>query len=90
VIAYVDSSVVLRLLLGQPGPLREWHTVDRGVASALVEVECLHTLERLRIADGIAETDLAARREGVYRLVETLGIVEPTCPILTRAAQPLP
>ena len=89
-IAYVDSSVVLRLVLGQPGALREWRTVDRGVASALVEVECLRTLDRLRIADGLAETDLAARREAVYRLVETLEIVEPTRPILTRAAQPLP
>jgi predicted nucleic acid-binding protein len=90
VIAYVDSSVVLRLVLGQPGALREWRTVDRGVASALVEVECLRTLDRLRLADGLAETDLAARREAVYRVVETLEIVEPTRLILTRAAQPLP
>jgi predicted nucleic acid-binding protein len=49
VIAYVDSSVVLRLVLGQPAALREWRTVDRGVASALVEVECLRTLDRLRL-----------------------------------------
>lgn len=89
-IAYVDSSVVLRLVLGQPGALREWRTVDRGVASALVEVECLRTLDRLRLADGLAETELAERREAVYRLVETLEIVEPTRSILTRAAQPLP
>jgi predicted nucleic acid-binding protein len=64
--------------------------VQRGVASALVEVECLRTLDRLRIADDLAETDLAERREAVYRLVESLEIVEPTRPILTRAAQPLP
>jgi predicted nucleic acid-binding protein len=90
VIAYVDSSVVLRLVLGQPGALREWRMVERGVASALVEVECLRTLDRLRIAADLAETDLAERREAVYRLVASLEVVEPTRPILTRAAHPLP
>jgi len=38
-IAYVDSSVLLRLVLGQPGALREWKRVSRGIASGLVEVE---------------------------------------------------
>ena len=89
-IAYIDSSVVLRLVLGQGSALREWRTVDRGVASALVEVESLRTLDRLRLAEGLAEGDLAERREAVYRLVETMDVVEPTRPILNRAAQPLP
>jgi len=89
-IAYVDSSVVLRLVLGQPGALREWRSVERGVASALVEVESLRTLDRLRLAEGLPEADLAERREAVYRLLETIEIVEPTRFILTRAAQPLP
>ena len=89
-IAYVESSVVLRLVLGQPGTLRQWRTLDGGVASALVEVECLRTLDRLRLAEGLRETELARRRETVYRILETLEIVEPTRPILTRAAQPLP
>jgi predicted nucleic acid-binding protein len=90
VIAYVESSVVLRLVLGQPGTLRQWRTLDGGVASALVEVECLRTLDRLRLAEGLRETELARRRETVYRILETLEVVEPTRPILTRAAQPLP
>lgn len=89
-IAYVDSSIVLRLVLGQPGALREWRTLEQGVASALVEVECLRTLDRLRLLEGLAETALAERRHAVYRLVETLEVVEPTRPILDRAAQPLP
>jgi predicted nucleic acid-binding protein len=90
VIAYVESSVVLRLVLGQAGTLREWRTLDGGAASALVEVECLRTLDRLRLAEGLRETELARRRETVYRILETLEVVEPTRPILSRAAQPLP
>jgi hypothetical protein len=60
------------------------------VASGLVELECLRTLDRLRLAAGLKENELARRRETVYRILETLEVVEPTRPILTRAAQPLP
>lgn len=89
-IAYVETSVVLRLVLGQPGRLREWRALDGGVASALVEVECLRTLDRVRQAERLTETELARRRASVYRILETLEVVLPTAPILTRAAQPLP
>lgn len=89
-IAYADSSVLLRLVLGQPGALREWQAIERAVASALVEVECLRTLDRLRLRARIADRELAARREAVFRLLGVLELVEPTRPILTRAAQPLP
>ena len=89
-IAYVETSIVLRLVLGQPGTLREWRTLDGGVASALVEVESLRTLDRLRLAESLREKELARRRETVYRILETLEVVEPTRSILARAAQPLP
>lgn len=89
-IAYVDSSIVLRLVLGQRGALKEWRSVERGVASALVEVECLRTLDRLRLAEGVGEEEIAVRREAVYRLVETLEVVDVSRPVLARAAQPLP
>lgn len=89
-IAYLDSSVVLRVVLGQPGSLREWRAIEIGVASALLEVECVRTLDRLRLLEGIAEDEIARRRETVYRIVEALTLIEPTRPVLARAAQPLP
>jgi predicted nucleic acid-binding protein len=88
--AYVDSSVLLRLILRQPGALREWKSIRTGVASALVEVECLRTLDRLKLRAALPDDVLAVRREAVYRIVDELHIVEPTRPVLTRAAQPLP
>ena len=88
-IAYLDSSVLLRIVLRQPKRLREWRTITRGVSSALAEVECLRTLDRLRIVEGLPENRIAPRREAVYRLLESIEVVEPTRPILRRAAQPL-
>jgi predicted nucleic acid-binding protein len=90
VIAYLDSSVLLRMVLGQPGRLKEWRSVKEGVVSALAEVECLRTLDRLRLRGAITDRDLAVRREAVYRLLEEIEIVEPTRPILARASLPPP
>jgi len=89
-IAYVDSSVLLRLVLGQPHALREWRSIDTAVASALVEVECLRTLDRLRLRGGVSDRDLAVRREAVFELLRRFEIVEVERPVLTRAALPLP
>ncbi|HEY3177160.1 MAG TPA: type II toxin-antitoxin system VapC family toxin [Candidatus Polarisedimenticolia bacterium] len=89
-IAYIDSSVILRVVLGQPDRLREWKTLRSGVSSALVEVECLRTLDRLKIRNEITDPEIAVRREAVYRLVEEIEIVEPTRPVLARASQPPP
>lgn len=88
-IAYLDSSVLLRIILGQSNKLAEWQSIERGVASALVEVECLRALDRLRLRAAIPDADLVARREAVYRLTEELEIVEPSLSVLRRAAQPL-
>jgi predicted nucleic acid-binding protein len=90
VIAYLDSSVLLRIVLGQPDRLKEWPRIETGVASALAEVECLRTLDRLRLRVGMSDEDLALRREAVYRLTEETTLVEPTRAVLQRAAQPLP
>ena len=88
-IAYLDSSVLLRMVLRQPRRLREWPRITRGVSSALAEVECLRTLDRLRVVERLPESRLAPRREAIYRLLESIEIVEPTRPILRRAAQPM-
>lgn len=89
-IAYVDASVLLRVVLGQPDRLREWRTIRRAVTSALAEVECLRTLDRLRLRAALPDAELVARREAVYRLTEEMEIVALGAPVLRRAAQPLP
>ena len=82
--------MVLRLALGQPGALAEWRSIDEAVTSALTEVECLRTLDRLRVREGLPDEQLAVRREALYALFGILSIVEISRPVLERAAQPLP
>ena len=89
-IAYLDSSVLLRVILGQRNALKEWPKITQGVASALVEVECLRTLDRLRLTEGYTDEVIAERRAAVYRLMEAMAVVEITHAVLSRAALPVP
>ena len=89
-IAYLDSSVLLRLVLGQSDALAQWAEIEGGVASRLAEVECLRTLDRLRLVESLDDHEIAIRREAVFRLLDALEIVELTRPVLARAAQPMP
>lgn len=87
---YVDSSVALRIILGAKGALPKWAALDNVLSSALIEVECLRTLDRLRLVDRIPAEEIALRREVVYDFVNRLDLVEISAPVLARAAQPLP
>jgi predicted nucleic acid-binding protein len=90
VIAYLDSSVILRVVLGQPGVLDQWTSIVTGVSSALAEVECLRTMDRLRALGHLSVEETAAGREAIYRIIEALEIVDITPAVLRRASQPVP
>jgi predicted nucleic acid-binding protein len=90
VIAYIDSSVLLRIVLGQPGRLAEWKRIERGVASGLVEVECVRTIDRMRLAHALTDDETALRRETVFQLLDEMDVVELTPVVLHRASLPSP
>jgi predicted nucleic acid-binding protein len=90
VIAYLDASVVLGLVLGEPQRLAVWAEVEAAVASALTEVECLRTLDRLARMDLLSADELAERRGAVYRLLEAVDMVDVSRPVLRRASEPFP
>jgi predicted nucleic acid-binding protein len=90
VIAYLDASVVLRLVLGEPHRLAEWDQVDTAVASALTEVECLRTLDRLGRMGRLSADELAERRGAVYPLLEAVEVVDVSRSVLRRASEPFP
>jgi predicted nucleic acid-binding protein len=45
---YLDSSVLLRVVLREPGRLQEWPQVTHAVSSQLLRVECLRVIDRAR------------------------------------------
>ncbi len=86
-IAYLDSSVILRAVLNQPDRIEPWDGAEVSVTSALTEAECLRTLDRLRIR---TEAPLVEQREAVFGILAETRIVEIDAAVLGRASMPLP
>ena len=63
--------------------------MDYGVVSALVEVECLRTLDRLLLS-GTLSDEIQTFRATLYELLDTLEVVEISRTILTMASLPMP
>ena len=89
-IAYLDSSVLLRILLAQPGGLDEWEEVEIGVTSKLTRVECSRTLNRLLLANMLDQDDFAQRQAMFVDIWARLVILPLDDAILNAAAGPLP
>lgn len=88
--AYVDSSVLIRLLFGQPQPFARWPQITRAISSELVRVECLRTIDRTAIRGELRDETLAQYRSSALDLIDRLVLVPISSMILGRAAEPFP
>ncbi len=87
---YVDSSVLLRVVLGEPGRLRIWSTITTAVSSELIRLECLRTIDRARIRLGLEDRRVAQYRADVLEVVDSLRLVALDTVVLDRASSPFP
>ena len=87
---YVDSSVLLRVVLGEPRRVRIWSRITNPVASEIIRLECLRTIDRARIRLRLEDQDVADRRAAVWEAIETFSLVPVGARILERAAEPFP
>jgi len=90
VIVYLDTSVLLRVALGEPERLRAWPSIQTGISSELVRVEGLRTIDRARINFALPDAVVAERRSNVLGLLEALQLVPIDAAVLTRSAEPFP
>ncbi|MEO5705283.1 MAG: type II toxin-antitoxin system VapC family toxin [Candidatus Limnocylindrales bacterium] len=88
--AYVDASVVLRFVLGEPDALASWPSIERAVSSEIVRIECLRAIDRARITPRVAEEAVAGRRALALELLAALEMIPLAPSILERAADPFP
>lgn len=87
---YVDSSVVLRIVLGEPGALAAWRRIRRAVSSQLLRLECLRTIDRARIRLSLDDAEVGERRASVHEVLEGIDMVPISSAVLERAADPFP
>ncbi|MGE0454611.1 MAG: type II toxin-antitoxin system VapC family toxin [Vicinamibacteria bacterium] len=87
-IAYIDTSALLRLALREPGALEELRSCEAWVSSELLAVESLRTIDRLRLQGALSAEDAASRRAIVVEWLEAVDLVLLQRPILARASEP--
>jgi predicted nucleic acid-binding protein len=90
VIAYVDSSVVLRFVLQQPDPLMALLECDDRVTSFVTEVECLRAVEAARLRHQLSIDESGERRQVAYAHLRRMRRLLPSLSILRRAGDPYP
>lgn len=87
---YVDSSVLLRVVLGEPGRLRIWSKIGNPVSSELIRLECLRTIDRARVRLGLRDADVSRHRAQVLETIEAFSLIALGSSVLERAAEPFP
>jgi predicted nucleic acid-binding protein len=90
VIAYVDTSALLRLVLRESGALEDLRSFDTLVSSELLAVEAPRTIDRLRLQGSLTTEEAAARLRVVNDWLEAIDLVLLRPPVLSRASEPLP
>ncbi|MBI3770824.1 MAG: type II toxin-antitoxin system VapC family toxin [Deltaproteobacteria bacterium] len=89
-ILYVDSSVLLRVVLHERGRLREWARSRRWISSQLVRTECLRTIDRARLRFGLTDDQVAIRRGAILEYLRAFDLIALDSGVLERAADPFP
>ena len=88
--AYVDTSVILRKLLVEPHPLKEWDQIDMAYASRLLPIELGRVIDRIRLAGKIDDEQVAQLHEEAARVLRSIELLPMTEAALTRASSPFP
>jgi len=89
VTTYLDASVILRRVLGQPNPI-DWGKLGATASSALTRVECLRTVDRLRLLGAVEEEAQVRVLSVVYEIFHSSSVIDVGAPVLERAAMPFP
>ena len=87
---YLDSSVLLRVVLGEPARLPIWSKITNAISSELIRLECLRTIDRARIRLGQEDRRIANYRADALEAVDALGLVALDGAVLARASEPFP
>ena len=87
---YLDSSAILRILLMDRTGWTEIAAYPRRVTSELSRVECLRTLDRVRIERRLDEAAQATQRASLDAILRDVDTIAINHAILARAAEPMP
>jgi predicted nucleic acid-binding protein len=89
VIVYLDTSILLRVLLGQRPRLAEWGGWERAYTSELAGVEARRVIDRLRLDGALDDDGVVVAQEQLAHLEAGIGRINLTRVVLRRASLPM-
>jgi len=87
---YLDSSFVIRQLLGVRPECPFWGKWEKAYASTLMRTECFRAANLLRLSGKINDAQRARLGSWIEKVVSSVTLVPVTDPILRRAAETFP
>lgn len=88
--AYVDSSVLLRIIFGEKNALKFPKNIQAYFANEILKIECFRTIDRMRHSISISDDEIAERHEALHKAIRSLYIVKFNEDINRRACEPFP
>jgi predicted nucleic acid-binding protein len=88
--AYLDASVILRVVLEQQPALEDWAAHALAISNEIVRVECMRTLERMRLERKLGDESLRDKRAAINQFLRGLELVATDARVIVRASQPFP
>jgi len=89
-VVYLDSSVVLRILLGQQNAWDGWRRWQKAYSSTLLHVECRRVIDRLRLESFLNDHAVAHVGTELRRLDRVIGRIALTRSVTERASMTMP
>ena len=86
---YVDTSVILRVVLGQPRAINDFEEWETAYSSELLGVESRRVIDRLRLQEALDDEGVAQAHEQLGWIEQSLGWIRITPSVLRRAGQPM-
>lgn len=88
--AYLDTSVLLRKLLGEPGAFKEWGRLEKCYTSEITSVEALRALDRLRLEGKLRDIEVSEKMRLLREMLEAVGRIALNGAVLEKASQSYP
>ena len=91
-IAYLDASAIMGIILDEPADPAPHRTAESLVSSCVAEVETFRTLDRVRFAGRVTDIEAARKNSELTHLLRDLHLlpVSPLIIALARGTFPVP
>jgi len=89
-IAYLDSSVLIRIIFREPDRIEKIDKFNSFISSRIIGVECFRTLHRLYQERKITEAELVKKSGELRNAISEITLIDVSTSVLNRSMESFP